>query len=101
MATWSNDHIRRLASTVCLSALTLAALCLCYMLIAPFLKPILFAAIFAVVFYPAHAPIRRYIRNSNTAAALSTASVILVIGAFSFFVSRALVSGLQDVYRSL
>lgn len=86
---------------VFLLGLTALALYLCYIIVAPFLKPILFAAIFAVVFYSAHAPIRRYIRNSNAAAALSTASVTLVIGAFSFFVGRALVSGLQDIYRSL
>ncbi|HYL62677.1 MAG TPA: AI-2E family transporter [Candidatus Methylomirabilis sp.] len=96
-----NEMERTRMPVVFLLGLTALALYLCYIIVAPFLKPILFAAIFAVVFYSAHAPIRRYIRNSNAAAALSTASVTLVIGAFSFFVGRALVSGLQDIYRSL
>jgi len=69
--------------------------------VAPFLKPILFALIFAVVFYPAHAQIRRRLHNSNVAAAVSTTAVIVLIGGFSFFVGRALVSGLQDIYESL
>ena len=81
--------------------LTVLALYLCYLLVAPFLKPILFALILAVVFYPAHAQICHWIRNRNVAAALSTIAVILLVGAFSFFVGRALASELHDIYDSL
>jgi predicted PurR-regulated permease PerM len=84
-----------------LLALTALALYLCYILVAPFLKPILFALIFAVVFYPAHAQIRRRLPNSNVAAAVSTTAVIVLIAGLSFFIGRALVSGLQDIYESL
>ena len=96
-----NDIERSHTAVVFLLGLTALALYLCYILVAPFLKPILFAVIFAVVFYPAHAQIRRWIHNPNSAAALSTTTVILVIGAVSFSVGRALVSGLQDIYESL
>jgi predicted PurR-regulated permease PerM len=96
-----NDITRSRAGVVFLLGLTVLALYLCYLLVAPFLKPILFALIFAVVFYPAHAEIRRWIRNRNIAAALSTVAAILLIISFSFFVGRALVSGLHDIYDSL
>jgi predicted PurR-regulated permease PerM len=84
-----------------LLGLTAFALYLCYLLVAPFLKPITFSLILAIVFYPPHKMIRHWIRNRNAAAALSTASVILLIAAFSFFIGRALVSGLRDIYDSL
>ena len=96
-----NDITRSRIGVVFLLGLTVLALYLCYLLVTPFLKPILFALIFAVVFYPANAQIRHWIRNRNTAAALSTTSVILLIAAFSFFVGRALMSGLHDIYDSL
>src|SRR6516162_5922657 len=96
-----NDIERSHMAVLFLLGLTALALYLCYILVAPFLKPILFAVIFAIVFYPAHAQIRRWIHNPNAAAAVSTTKVILVIGAVSFSVGRALVSGLQDIYESL
>ena len=96
-----NDIARSRIGVAFLSGLTVLALYLCYLLVAPFLKPILFALIFAVVFYPAHAQMRHWIRNRNGAAGLSATSVILLIGAFSFFIGRALVSGLHDIYDSL
>lgn len=96
-----NDIERNRLSLVFLLGLTALALYLCYILVAPFIKPILFAVIVAGVLYHAHAQVRHRIRNSNVAAAVSTAAVILLIGGFSFFVGGALVSGLQDIYGSL
>jgi predicted PurR-regulated permease PerM len=80
---------------------TAIALYLCYVLVAPFLKPIIFSVILAITFYPVQIQIHRWIRNRNIAAALSTAAAILLIISFSFFVGRALVSGLHDIYDSL
>jgi predicted PurR-regulated permease PerM len=97
----SNDIIRSRAGVVCLLGLTGLALYLCYLLVAPFLKPILFAFTFAIVFYPVQAKIRHWVRNRNAGAALSTTAVILVVGAISFLIGRALVSGLHDIYDSL
>ena len=81
-----------------LMALTAVALYLCYLLVAPFLKPILFSVILAVVFYPIHTHIHRWIRNRNAAAALATTALILLLTSLSFFLGRALVSGLRDIY---
>ncbi len=77
------------------------ALCLCYALIAPFLKPIVFSAVLAIIFYRSYVYISRWIRNRNIAAALATAGVLLVIASTSIFLGRALVAGLHDIYESL
>jgi len=89
------------ATDAFLMALTAIALYLCYVLVAPFLKPILFSVILAIVSYPVHSKIRCWIRNRNVAAALSTAALIVLIALPSFFLGRALVSGFHDIYDSL
>ncbi|HWY69789.1 MAG TPA: hypothetical protein VNX88_14055 [Terriglobales bacterium] len=93
--------IRSRTGVVFLLGLTGLALYLCYLLVAPFLKPILFAFILAIVFYPVQAKIRHWVRNRNAGAALSTTAVILVVGALSFLIGTAVVSGLHDIYDSL
>jgi predicted PurR-regulated permease PerM len=96
-----NNMPKNRAALVFLLGLTIAALYLCYLLIAPFLKPIIFSVVLSVLFYPAHARIQRWIKNRNVAAAISTCLVILLISSLSFFLGRALVSGLRETYQSL
>jgi predicted PurR-regulated permease PerM len=45
----------------------------------PFVEPILFAAVLAIVFYPLHNRVWRWIRGPNMAALVSTLGVILVV----------------------
>lgn len=92
---------RNRTALVFLLGLTIAALYLCYLLIAPFLKPIIFSVVLSVLFYPAYARIQHWIRNRNVAAAISTCLVILLISSLSFFLGQALVSGLRESYQSL
>jgi predicted PurR-regulated permease PerM len=89
------------ATVVFLMVLTGVALCLCYVLIAPFLKPVVFAAVLVTIFYPVHARIGRWIRNRNVAAVLTTTTVMLVFTSISAFLGQALVAGLHDTYESL
>lgn len=96
-----NTTPRNRAALAFLLVLSIAALYFCYLLIAPFLKPIIFSVALAVLFYPLHARIGRWIRNPNIAAVLSTTLVILLITSLSLFLGRALLSGLQDIYQSL
>ncbi len=96
-----NNMTRNRAALVFLLGLTIVALYLCYLLIAPFYKPVIFSIVLAVVLYPIHAYIGRWIQNRNIAAALSTTLVILLITSLSLFLGQALVSGLRDVYQSL
>ncbi len=84
-----------------LFSLTAIALYSCYLLVAPFLREIIVGAVLAIIFYPAHALIRRRIRNANVAAWLSTTLIILVISVSSFLLGRAIISGLRDMYQAL
>jgi predicted PurR-regulated permease PerM len=84
-----------------LMVLTAIALYFCYLLVAPFLKPIIFSSILAIIFYPLQARIHRSIRNRHISALLSTIVVILLITLLSIFLGRAIVSGLGEIYQSL
>lgn len=93
--------LRDRATLAFLAGLTAVAVISCFVLIVPFLKPIVFAAVLAIVFYPVQTRALRWTRNRNLAAALSTAFVILLIAAVSFFLGRAITSELRDIYLSL
>lgn len=89
------------ASIVFLLGLTAVSLSLCYVLISPFLRPIVFSAVLAVLFFPLHSQILRFIRNRNVSALVSTVTVILLIALSVMFLGRAIATGLRDIYRSL
>jgi predicted PurR-regulated permease PerM len=84
-----------------LLGLTAVALYFCYVLIAPFVRPILFSTVLSILFYPLHSHIRRRIRNRNVSGLLSTFLVILLIAFSTVFLGRALATGLRDIYQSL
>ena len=67
------------AALVFLLGLIAVALYFCYVLIAPFLRPIIFSAVLAILFYPLHSRIVRRVRNRNLSAFLSMCVVILFI----------------------
>jgi predicted PurR-regulated permease PerM len=96
-----SDKLRSRAGLAFLLGLTAVALYLCYVLIVPFLKPILFSAVLAILFYSLHSRILRWIRNRNVSALLSTSFVILFIASATLFLGRALATGLRDIYQSL
>lgn len=95
----SMSHNR--AGSVFLLCLTLIALYGCYLLVAPFFKPILFASVVATLSYPLHSKIRLRVRNQTVAALLSTLVIILLIGVASALLARALASGVHEIYDSL
>ena len=68
--------------------LMLLVLALTYVITAPFLKPLAFAIILAVVFYPVHRQMCRITRQRrNGAAALSTLLLLLVFGVPAFIIT--------------
>jgi len=63
-----------------LLVITAIALYLCYLLLRPFLAPIVFAIVIGVIFYPLHALFRRWLRRRNLSALASTVvSMVLAI----------------------
>lgn len=89
------------ASIVFLLGLTAVVLSFCYVLISPFLKPIVLSAVLAVLFFPLHSQIHRFMRNRNVSALVSTVMVILLIALSVMFLGRAIATGLRDIYQSL
>jgi predicted PurR-regulated permease PerM len=72
-----------------------------YLIAQPFLKPVIIAIVFAIVFFPFHARIQRDIRNQNLAALLSTLLVLLVIIVPTVLLGTAIRDELADAYKSL
>ena len=97
----TSDRTKKQAGLIFLLCLTATALYFCYVLIAPFLKPILVSSVLAILFYPLHARIFRRIRNRNASALLSTCLVVLLGVLSAVFLGRALATGLRDIYQSL
>ena len=97
----TSDKTKKRAGLIFLLCLTVAALSFCYVLIAPFLRPILLSAVLAILFYPVHSRIARRIRNRNVSALLSTCLVVLLIVLSAVFLGQALATGLRDIYQSL
>lgn len=71
--------VRKRVTVIFLLSLTAVALYFCYLLFQPFLKPLLYAVVIAVIFSPLHAKIHRVIRSPSLAALASTVIVILLI----------------------
>ena len=84
-----------------LLGLTVVALYFCYILFAPFLRPIGFSAIIAVLFYPLHSRILHRLRKRNVSALLSTLVIAVIIVCSAVFLGRALATGLRDIYQSM
>jgi predicted PurR-regulated permease PerM len=97
----NGNKLKNRAGLVFLLGLTAVALYFCCVLVAPFLRPILFSIVLAVLSYPLHSRIQRRVRNRNVSALLSTCLVVLFIVLSMALLGRALATGLRDVYQSL
>ena len=97
----NGNKLKNRAGLVFLLGLTAAALYFCYVLVAPFLRPILFSVVLAVLSYPLHSRIQHRVPNRNVSALLSTCLVVLFIVLSMALLGRALATGLRDVYESL
>ena len=97
----NGNKLKNRAGLLFLLGLTAVALYFCYVLVAPFLRPILFSIVLAVLSYPLHSRIQRRVRNRNVSALLSTCLVVLFIVLSMALLGRALATGLRDVYQSL
>jgi predicted PurR-regulated permease PerM len=92
---------RRRATIIFLVALSAVTLWFCYLIARPFLQPVFFAVVLAIVFHPLHTKLHRVVRNASAAALLSTLSTLLTIVIPALLLSAALRSELSTVYQSL
>jgi predicted PurR-regulated permease PerM len=89
------------ASQLFLLSLTAVVLCFGFMIMKPFLKPIVIAAAIAIVFYPLHNQVRRLVHNPNAAALLSTLIIILTTIVPAVILGSAVSNELTGVYQTL
>jgi len=92
---------RRRATIIFLVALSGVTLWLCYRIARPFLEPLFFAVVLAIIFHPLHTRLHKVIRNANAAALLSTLGALLTIIIPVILLSVALKHELTAVYQSL
>src|SRR5689334_6161547 len=91
--------VRKRVTVIFLLALTAVALYFCYLIFSPFLKPLLTAIVIAVVFFPVHAKIQRYLHNPSLAALATTIVVLLLIVVPAVAIILAIKGEVADLYE--
>ncbi len=84
-----------------LVAISAVILWFCYLIARPFLKPVFFAVVLAIVFHPIHTKLHKLVRNENAAALFSTLCALLAITVPAFLLGVALRNELSSIYQSL
>ena len=73
----------------------------CYLIARPFITPVFFAGIFAIVFFPLHTRVQTLIKNENLSALVSTLFVLLVIIVPAAILGIEIRKELIEAYNSL
>jgi len=89
------------ARWLALLAVTGLAAFLCWKMMQPFVEVIAWAAVLAVVFFPAYRGIRTWVRRPNLAAVLAVLLVVVTVLAPLVFVCSAVVNELQGMTASV
>ncbi|HXJ94116.1 MAG TPA: AI-2E family transporter [Terriglobia bacterium] len=96
-----NDAARRRITIVFLTVAAAATLCVCYLIAKPFVEPILFAAVLAIVFFPLHDRIWHLLRRPNLAALVSTLAVVLMVVIPLLALARVVAGEVSAAYASV
>jgi predicted PurR-regulated permease PerM len=89
------------AATLLLAGITTAALYSCYLLFRPYITPILFASVIAIVFYPLHRYTQRTVRGTTASALISTLVTLLLTFVPLTFLLFAISNELRGLYQDL
>jgi predicted PurR-regulated permease PerM len=89
------------ATTITMVGLTAAALYFCYLLFRPFAEPVVFAGVVAIVFYPLHRYVGRFVRNTSAAGLTSTLLALLLTVVPLGLVAAMASSELSGLYQSV
>jgi predicted PurR-regulated permease PerM len=95
-----NDPVARARWLALLAATGIAAL-LCWRMMQPFVEVIAWAAVLAIVFFPAYRGIRTWVRRPNPAAVLAVFLVVVTVLAPLLFVTSAVVNELHGMTQSI
>lgn len=86
---------------ILLASFTLAAIYLCYIIVAPFLMPAMAALALAILFHPVHRSLRSVFRNRNVAAGVAVLLIILLIVLPAILLGSAIIRDLRELYVTL
>ncbi len=92
---------RKNAATLLIAGATAVALYVCYLLFRPYLTPILFASVIAIVFYPLHRSVQKTLRNPSFGAIISTLVTLLLTVVPLTFLLLAVSNELGGLYQAL
>jgi len=88
---------REHVGTVIFAAVVIVVTYLFYIIFSPFLKPMIWGAVFAGVFYPLNARIGRKLKKKNIRALIMSIIVVAVIGVPAVFLSIGLIGEVVNV----
>ena len=84
-----------------LSSLTALSLVLCFIIFRPFITPLISASVLAIIFFPVHSRIVKWIHRPGVAAFLSTLLVLLIVVAPLVAVGLAIKSEVTALVHEL
>jgi predicted PurR-regulated permease PerM len=87
------------AAWITLAVLLAVAAALCFVVLRPFIKPLLTGAVLAVVFFPLHAWIRKRVPGASRAALLTTIVVVVVFLAPMVFLVSIVIQQLRSAFE--
>jgi predicted PurR-regulated permease PerM len=92
---------KKRVTLVFLIAITALSLALCLIIFRPFIMPLLTAAVIAIVFFPVHARVVRWVRSPSVAAFVSTLLVVLIVVVPAVAIGIAITREATDLYHQL
>lgn len=84
-----------------LIGLTMVVLYVCYLILRPFITPVLFGCVIGIVFYPIHTHVKRIVRSSSGGAVISTLLILLLTSIPFAFLVVAISNELAGIYQAL
>lgn len=98
----NNDQVRINIESFIKTALIFLVLYACFLVFKPFLMPVVWAIIFAVVLYPLHLKLMKLLRGrSNLSATFITILVLAVLIVPTFFFTEILIESVQEFAEQL
>ncbi|PYP39765.1 MAG: hypothetical protein DMD48_05475, partial [Gemmatimonadetes bacterium] len=92
--------MKRTAAIAFVALLTAIALYACYVLVRPYVEPILFAVVLAIVFHPLHVWWQRRLSSPSASALISTLVTLLISLLPLVFLALTISQELSELYRS-
>lgn len=96
-----DETVKKQTAVICLLAVAVAGIYACYLIVRPFLGPLMIAVMLAIVFHPLHTRMQALFRRPNAAAIASTMLVLLVVAIPVVVVGVTVSAELRDVIQML